>query len=83
MAIFHNFAIKIKTSLAKRVMKPILETRMLMRMLMGDVNTYAWFIHSRIKVFTKMQYKKENKCTKLTEYNANIRQIKSKIMSTT
>ena len=39
MATFYNFAFKIEASLAKRVAKPILETRNA-----NDVIAYVWFI---------------------------------------
>ena len=41
MTTFHNFALKIETSWAKRMVKPVLETRNA-----NDVNTHVWFTHS-------------------------------------
>ena len=41
MTTFYNFALKIETSIAKRVVKPISETRNF-----NDVIVYVWFIYS-------------------------------------
>ena len=45
MTTFYNFVLKIKTSWAKKVAKPILETLNLP----NDVAVCAWFIHSLLK----------------------------------
>ena len=44
MTIFHNFAFKIETGRAKRVVKPILGTRNV-----NDVCMHVEFIHSRME----------------------------------
>ena len=44
MTIFHNFAFKIETGRAKRVVKPILGTRNV-----NDVCMHVGFIHSRME----------------------------------
>ena len=51
MTTFYNFALKIETSWAKRVVKPISENRNT-----SNVIVYVWFVHSGIK---KMKCKKE------------------------
>ena len=51
----YNFALKIETSWAKKVVKPILETWNAV----NDIIVNVWFIHSLIKNFNNMQYKKE------------------------
>ena len=65
---FYNFALKIETIWAKKVVKPILEAWNAV----NDVIVYVWFIYSLIlkkflkslsfkvlKVFKNMQYNKE------------------------
>ena len=62
MTNFYDFALKIETSLAKWVFKPILETTNA-----NNVIVYVWFIYSFFdkKRLKNMQYKKNNcKCTK-------------------
>ena len=54
MTAFYNFALKIETSWAKKIGKPILETQNAA----NDVIVYVWFIHSLIKKFKNMQCKK-------------------------
>ena len=49
ITIFYNFALKIETSWAKKVVKPILETWNAV----NDVTVYVWFIRSLIKIFGK------------------------------
>ena len=44
MNTFYNFTLKIETSWAKKVLKPILETWNT-----NDIIVYVWFIFSRIK----------------------------------
>ena len=65
MATFYNFAFKIETSLAKRVAKPILETRNA-----NDVIAYVWFniySFSDKKDLKTFNLKKNNStCTKFT-----------------
>ena len=51
---FYNFALKIETSWAKRVVKPILESWNA-----ANVIAYVSFIHSLIKTFKNMQCKEE------------------------
>ena len=53
MTTFHNFALKIETDCAQRVGKNISETRNA-----NNVSMYVWFIHSRIKIFGKIQHKR-------------------------
>ena len=53
MTAFYNFALKIETSWAKKVVKPILETWNA-----SNVIVYALLIHSIIKNFKNMQYTK-------------------------
>ena len=78
MTTFYNLALKIETSWAKKVIKPILETWNT-----SDVVVHVWFINSRIKKFKNMQCKKNNsKCTIFT-IKTKIIQIESKIRSTT
>ena len=54
MTTFYNFALKIETNWAKKVVKPILETLNAA----SDV-VYVWLIHSLIKKFKNMQCEKE------------------------
>ena len=54
MTAFYNSAIKIETSWAKKVAKPILETRNAA----NDVIVYVWFIQSLIKDYKNKQCKK-------------------------
>ena len=54
MTTFYNFALKIETNWAKKVVKPILETLNAT----SDV-VYVWLIHSLIKKFKNMQCEKE------------------------
>ena len=54
MAAFYNFALKIETSWAEKVVKPILETWNTA----NDVTVYVWFIHSQIKNIKNMQCKR-------------------------
>ena len=49
ITIFYNFALKLETSWAKKVVKPILETWNAV----NDVTVYVWFICSLIKIFGK------------------------------
>ena len=58
MTAFYNFALKIETSWAKKVVKPILETWNA-----SNVIVYALLIHSMMKNFKNMQ------CTKFTIKN--------------
>ena len=44
MNTFYNFTLKIETSWAKKVLKPILETWNT-----NDIIVYVWFIFSQIK----------------------------------
>ena len=63
MTTFYNFALKIETSLAKRVVKPISETRN------ANITVYVWFISSFLdkKIKKPCNVKKENsKCKKFT-----------------
>ena len=55
MTTFYNFALKIETNWAKKVVKPILETWHAV----NDVIVYVWFIHSLIKFCKNMQCRKE------------------------
>ena len=65
MTASYNFALKIETIWAKKVVKPILEAWNAV----NDVIVYVWFIYSLIlkkflsfkvlKVFKNMQYNKE------------------------
>ena len=58
---FYNFALKMETSWAKRVPKPILETWNAP----NDVIVYVWFINYLTRNYKNMQCKKEkSKCTK-------------------
>ena len=45
----------LETSWVKKVVKPILETWNAV----SDIIVFVWFIHSLIKNFNNMQYKKE------------------------
>ena len=49
---FHNFALKTETSLAERMVKPVSKYRTVKN------SIHVWFIHSGIKFFQKIQYKK-------------------------
>ena len=51
MTTFYNFALKVETSWAKKVVKSILETSNV-----NDVIVYVWFIYFWIK---NMQFKKK------------------------
>ena len=53
MTAVRNFTLKIETCLSKRKARLILETRNV-----NDVSIYVWLIHSLIKIFKKMQCKK-------------------------
>ena len=77
MTTFHNFARRLETNWAKRVVKPILEVKSA-----SDNNTlYVWFIH--IKLLKRYNKKHNNsKCTKWI-IKTKIRQIGSKVRPTT
>ena len=68
MATFYNFAFKIETSLAKRVVKPTLETRNA-----NGVIAYVWFIiysfSDKKKIKTFNLKKNNSTCTKFTIKN--------------
>ena len=65
MTTFYNFTLKIETSLAKNVVKSILETWNV-----NDVIVYVWFIYFWIKKLKICNVKKNNfKCTKFTMKN--------------
>ena len=76
MTTVNDFALEIDTFWAKRVAKPILETRYV-----NDVCIYIWFIYSQIKNLRRYNIKKnDSKCAKFTK--KLIRQIKSEIRLT-
>ena len=61
MTTLYNFALKIETSWAKKVVKPISETWNAA----NNVFVYVWFIHSLTKMLKTCTVKKNNsKCTK-------------------
>ena len=53
ITIFHNFALQIETGWAKRVVKPILETRNV-----NDVPVYVWFNRFQQAVARRCSIKK-------------------------
>ena len=62
---FYDFALKIGTSWAKKVVKSSLETWNA-----NDVIVYVWFIYSQIKKIKIRNVKKNNsKCSKFTTKN--------------
>ena len=54
MTTFYNFALKIETSWAKKVINPILETWN-----SNDGILYVWFTCSQIKIIKNVQCKKD------------------------
>ena len=67
MTAVHNFTLKIEACLSKRKARLILGTRNV-----NDVSIYVWLIHFLIKLFKKIQCKKEySKYTKITMKNYN------------
>ena len=67
---FNNFSLKVETTWAGSVVKPISETRN-----SNDVIMFAWFIHSPILKRYNVK-KNRSKCTKFTA-TTKIRQIKT------
>ena len=74
MTTFYNYAFKIKTCWAKKVIKPILETSNA-----NDDIVYVWFILSLIKKLKSCNVQRNtSKCTKFT-IKTKIIQIECKI----